>query len=559
MFEELYDEWFANTKYWFCKTELQKTYDKYLSDKYFHYIEDLTSPKSVDFQNKKMCIGAIIAYDQIPRHHNRISKIDCDAYSQIAKEISTNLILYLNQDTNRIQSMRANEWCFVFLPFRHVRDLRKMNGIIDFIIFKYNTCEDSSEKNIFKRFLQNAINDVYKLNTTQMLKTQNDKKQIVVDNSNSLWNSYKDILHHCPPSTCITCSMNYGEDSEIIKTFYSEMKKINKNTHIIVSISGGVDSCVCLHLLKQFLPDNKITAVHINYNNRSVCKSEVSFIRKYCSLMGVDFYHRDVTELARESCHLNGMRDIYENSTRNIRYDTYRQVAEMFPEYDYMVMLGHNLDDCFENIIANISTKKHYNNLCGTSILSNVGGICFWRPLLNIRKSDIVKYAINMNIPYLKDSTPKWSMRGKIRDNVLPKMEEINTNIVKSFFALKDYMSRMEHIVDSNIIPSIMKKFSKTNEGIIGEFSIEDLVCDFNIWSKLFRDCMFDDLLDKKISHRCVEEFVMFLERFKNNFPNMQKNHTFNQQTKFVLKKDVTAFICRTKNNQIRLAFSKKV
>lgn len=556
MFEELYDEWFANTKFWFCKTDSQKTYDKYLSDKYFPYIQDLASPKSVDFKNKKMCIGAIIAYDQIPRHHNRISNIDCNAYSQIAKELSTNLISHLNQDTDLIQSMVANEWCFVLLPFRHVRDLQKMNGIIEFIIFKYNTCNVSSEKNIFKRFLQHTINDVYKLNTAMMLKTQNEKNQMAVEKSNTLWNSYKDILQHCP-TTCISCSINYGEDTEIIKTFYSESKKINKNIHIIVSISGGVDSCVCLHLLKHFLPNNKITAVHINYNNRSVCKSEVSFVKKYCSLMDVNFYHRDVTEVARESCHLNGMRDIYENSTRNIRYDTYRQVAAMFPEYDYMVMLGHNLDDCFENIIANISTKKHYDNLCGTSVLSNVCGICFWRPLLNIRKSDIVNYAINMNIPYLKDSTPKWSMRGKIRDNILPKMEEINSNIVKSFFSLKDYLSRMERIVDNNIIPSIMNKLSKTDESIVGIFSIEELVCDYNIWSKLFRDCIFDDLLEKKISHRCVEEFVMFLERFKSNFADMQKNNTFNQQTKFVLKKDVKAFVCRTKNNQIRLAFSK--
>ena len=43
-------------------------------------------------------------------------------------------------------------------------------------------------------------------------------------------------------------------------------------------------------------------------------------------------------------------------------------------------------------------------------------------------------FAYTYNIPFLNDSTPKWSMRGKIRDNV--KKELIKDMKEEPFFSL---------------------------------------------------------------------------------------------------------------------------
>ena len=107
---------------------------------------------------------------------------------------------------------------------------------------------------------------------------------------------------------------------------------------------------------------------------------------------------------------------------------------------DIYVLLGHNKDDCFENIITNIINKKNYDNLSGMDYITKIDGINFWRPMLNISKNSIIKFANNNNLPYLSDSTPKWSTRGKIRDNLVPLFNNIKNNSIESFFDLKNYL-----------------------------------------------------------------------------------------------------------------------
>lgn len=556
LFNELYDDWFNNSKYWFCKNEMQSIYDIFLSKKYFSKIKYLSfTVDCLKNQDKKVYIGAIIAFDQIPRHHNRLENIDCNEFSDFAKEISLFFMKEISDNKKILNSITAHEWCFILLPFRHVKDVNKVNYIIDFIHHKYSTTENSEDKKIYKKFLNNSLNDVYKLNTELILKKQMNTTSIV-DNIDNQWNLFKDILDFCP-SYKIKDNIDYYRDNHIVKTFYNELQKINKDTHIIVSISGGVDSCVCLHLLSYFFPNGKITAVHVNYNNRLVCKKELRFVQKYCSVLNIKLIHRTIKELYRDRCHNNGLRDIYENTTRNIRFDLYKQVANLYPERDYIVLLGHNKDDCFENILTNISTKKHYDNLSGISVLSIVENICFWRPLLNIRKSTILDYATNMYIPFLKDSTPKWSMRGKIRDNILPKLEDINGNIIDSFFSLKEHMKKTENLIENSIVPMTINKFIILNNEIIGNFYINELICDYNIWNRIFYIGIFKEMIEKRISHKCIEEFIDFLQRFKTRFDFMKEKNIFNMEKCFVLCKNIKVFVCRTKDNKIKIIFKK--
>ena len=107
--------------------------------------------------------------------------------------------------------------------------------------------------------------------------------------------------------------------------------------------------------------------------------------------------------------------------------------------YNVYVLLGHNKNDCFENIITNIINKKDYNNLNGMNIFTEINNIIYWRPILNISKYEIICYANNNNIPYLKDSTPKWSIRGKIRDNLVPLYNNLKINSIDSYFYLHPY------------------------------------------------------------------------------------------------------------------------
>jgi len=550
LFKDLYDEWFANSNYWFSKTVEN---DKYLSDKYFSKLyTDTNIINCLKHCDKRTIMGAIIAFDQIPRHYNRLCPIDCSTYSHIAKDISS--ILIINGDVSIIEEMTSTDWCFAFLPFRHLKDIKCINSSIEFINFKFKSAQNKpSDKAIYKRFLRCAIRDVYKTNTKQQLETQQNKN---ISDNQSNWDLFKDILENNPFDKLSTNIENYPE-KDIIKNIYNVSNFININMHIIVSVSGGVDSFVCLHMLKLIFPNYKITAVHINYNNRKECDKEVEFVKAYCDLLKVKLYHRKIIELKRNDCQNNGLRALYEDATKEIRFDTYRQVAKIYDNQSFVVVLGHNKDDCFENIITNISMKTNYENLCGMSKHTVNDNICFVRPLLDVRKKDIIKYANCMNIPYLQDSTPKWSMRGKIRDCVLPNMEKINVDITGSFFALKGRIEEIENVIDKYVLPNTLKHFVVEKDKMFGKFKIDELLEEGNIWSKVFEHETFRKFLSCNVSHKCICEFSELIIRFKKDYARMREKNIFNSKIKFIIRKHVHSVIYRTKDDMICICFCK--
>jgi len=180
---------------------------------------------------------------------------------------------------------------------------------------------------------------------------------------------------------------------------------------VTVSISGGVDSCVCLYLLHHLyhhfphIQDKIIIqAFMVNYGNRHQQSIEQEYVQALCQSLNIPFYVRHINELTRTSIK---DRTFYETYTKNIRYDCYHNVSDI-------IILGHNLDDCMENIINNIKKNINYENLKGMSILQEDNQLHIFRPLLDIKKDTILGFAPRTLIyPFVYDSTSKECERGK--------------------------------------------------------------------------------------------------------------------------------------------------
>lgn len=218
--------------------------------------------------------------------------------------------------------------------------------------------------------------------------------------------------------------------------------KHNKHNKLCVSLSGGVDSMVLLHCLHKFQQKTqnfkttthfKLYAIHINYNNRETCQEEVKFVENYCDTLGIKLQVRNITDITRNS---NSTRQEYEEITRNIRFDTYK--TQNCP-----ILLGHNYEDTIENLISNIASKRKYYNLKGMKSKIVERDVLILRPLLNISKLDIYEYAKEYNIEHLPDSTPKWSRRGKLRDHVIPVLEQYEPTFLKGLEELSTILSHI--------------------------------------------------------------------------------------------------------------------
>lgn len=544
LFIELYKEWFdvKNKGFWF---DAKAEDDKYLANKYFIKIDNIPNIETLINQTVDVLIGAILALDQIPRHYKRVlnnDDFDCIKYSKLASEISITLMTELSKNIELYNSITANEWCFILLPFRHINDIQKMNTIVAFIIEKHNRYDTTlDEKHIYKKFLLHTLNQVHYLNTDNFIMKQKYVHKIC-NNVPNQWSKYANVLEH-NPNEKITNISEEMHQMFIFNSFSENLKTINSiDANIIVSLSGGVDSCVCLYLLKQLLPEHTIIAVHINYNNKEECETELKFVRKYCAILNVKLYHRTITEIQRDDCHHQGLRDIYESITRDIRFDMYNKIKNIYSDKPSIVILGHNADDCFENIITNISNHKHYDNLSGMSLFSTIYDIQIFRPLLNIRKTEIIIFAIKMNIPFLKNSTPVWSNRGKIRDVILPALQNINKQIMQSFLDLSAYSEEIHHIILDYSKQILETNFIMSDEMIECSFKKVALPCHKILWTHIL--CSI--FQTKKISYKSVVQFVEYLCRLKETKSN--------KNIKFILRKDIEV-VGKIKNNDIKLRF----
>ena len=208
---------------------------------------------------------------------------------------------------------------------------------------------------------------------------------------------------------------------------------------IVISLSGGVDSMVILSVLAYLknhcdYPHLNVTAVHIDYANRPESAAEADYVRRYCQQHGVTFLCRRIDEVTRGVT----ARDEYETISRQVRYDFYRNTvadckkllaektgAVEADKVKVGVVLGHHRGDLRENVLSNAHKGCGPLDLSGMTPVSTNDGVTIYRPLLPLEKNAVYDYAHKFGVPYFKDTTPHWSTRGKLRNKLLPLLQEI--------------------------------------------------------------------------------------------------------------------------------------
>ena len=455
IYKELNTFWFTNKKYWFaCPIE----FDNLITTTY-KSILDLQLYLNLEFyQNldKYHLLGKIILLDQFSRHiyrnnQNQIKKFDKLALILLEKYINN------NTEQNFIDQFSPEERCFLIMPYRHTFIETYLLKCITFI----NIWKIDNYHLIYRRFYEATLKALIKINNEKDLLYQNSKKiqlnaiNKVLD-SNSIFNlerlkiNNSDINNNNNNNNNNIDSTQHGFhilESDLFKKLYKEfIKNICGFSKIYVSVSGGVDSMVCLYLLYMYkinCPELNIEigAISINYNNRPEQHTELFMVSKLCEYLDIKYYVREITELVRTR---DSDRELYESITRQIRFDAYQKM-------DCPIILGHNTDDCLENIFINLRNKAKYNNLLGMEIRSMERNVSILRPLLNINKTDIVDLAHQCNIPYIYDSTCNWSNRGKMRDQLIPAINNFDGAILPNLITFVKNYNEIYKIYEKSI------------------------------------------------------------------------------------------------------------
>ncbi len=457
--------WYNHPEWWFSKCS---EHDEHITIAYGHLLDiPISQLRLVD------PIIAILVLDQLPRHvhRNKYSHHIIEYYLQTALQIVNEHI-----DTEYVKQLSVQEWTFFMLPLRHSKLAKNITFVIDETWKRLQASSTSScirDEQVYKRYLRATY--------LQFLKDVSVQRSLI------------DFNYQCKISPSQYEEILYFH-SKVDRKNENEINKVNKNPitfqdtiidtlrPIIVSLSGGVDSMVCLYMIKHAFPNANISAVHINYDNRVQCKQEVLFLKDWCFNLDVPLHVRKIREIHREQCMKFELRELYESYTRDVRYSTYKSIHGK--EHIAQVILGHNKDDCLENIMTNISHKNKYDNLCGMLTKSSQDNVEFLRPLLYTTKDDIVAFAKLRGIPFLPNSTPTWSQRGQIRNDLVPCLDKWDTQFIPSLFSLNDTMASLYKVLLS-LVTQFIDRGTKSNNYFISHVDISDIQEETLFWKEV--------------------------------------------------------------------------
>ena len=221
-----------------------------------------------------------------------------------------------------------------------------------------------------------------------------------------------------------------------IKAVIKENELLKDGERVVVGVSGGTDSVCLLLVLKEIMPPECITAVHINHGIRGdEATRDEDFVLKLCKRLEIRLEIRrlDVPLFARDN------KISEEEAGRILRYRVFEEIRLLYKADK--IAVAHNLNDVAETFLMNLSRGSGITGLTGIKLRSGV----LIRPLIKTSRAEIEEIVTYLGESFITDSTNNSLIytRNRIRKRVIPELEEVNERAVSH---INDACERLEKI-----------------------------------------------------------------------------------------------------------------
>jgi tRNA(Ile)-lysidine synthase len=187
-----------------------------------------------------------------------------------------------------------------------------------------------------------------------------------------------------------------------------------RGKHLAVGLSGGVDSVVLLHLLRDLAPRHgyRLSAVHVHHGLSPNADAWARFCRKLCHDWGVPLVVRRVS-IRRKGRGL-------EAAAREAR----RAVFSRLPAS--AIALAHQLDDQAETVLLNLLRGAGTRGAAAMPAAGKLGAKTLLRPLLAVPRREILAYARAHGLAWIEDESNRDDglTRNFLRLRVGPLLEQ---------------------------------------------------------------------------------------------------------------------------------------
>lgn len=227
---------------------------------------------------------------------------------------------------------------------------------------------------------------------------------------------------------------------------------------LLVAISGGMDSTVLAHLLREC--GYSFALAHCNFKLRAKeSDGDELFCEKLAQELGAEFYtiSFDTKKYAVAS------RQSIQMAARELRYEWFDKLLSE-KKFDYL-LTAHHASDQVETILINLIRGTGSRGMKGI-LPKNKNTV---RPLLHFTREQIETYAKKNKLRYRKDSSnsdDKYE-RNFLRLHVIPRLKKLNPSLEETFMRNAGHAAQEQSIVEEQLRLRAKKIFVKNKEAII--------------------------------------------------------------------------------------------
>lgn len=201
-----------------------------------------------------------------------------------------------------------------------------------------------------------------------------------------------------------------------------------------VGFSGGLDSCVLLSLLNEFLQSYnavfsassiRLAAIHVNHQLQTQSAAWAQWCQAWCDARNipiiVETVSLDVSHRAQSGV---------ESAAREARYAAFRNHVA---QHDFLA-LAHHADDQLETVLMRWLRGTGIDGLSGMSERSELGALQLWRPLLGVPRQALQDFARKVYLDWQEDPSNVDVVfdRNFLRHQVIPQLKSRWPGVLKT-------------------------------------------------------------------------------------------------------------------------------